>query len=65
LIFPYGYQWAWTPGPLAPPSYPFWFPALIALRNVLMTAALVRFFRRSRAADVETVDLTPSATSAA
>ncbi len=65
LIFPYGYQWAWTPGPVAPASYPIWFPALIALRNVLMTAALVRFFRRSRAADVETVDLTPSATSAA
>ena len=65
LIFPYGYQWAWTPGPLAPPSYPFWFPALIALRNVLMTAALVRFLRRSRAEDVETLNLTPSATSAA
>ena len=65
LIFPYGYQWAHTPGPFAPPSYPLWFSALIAVRNALMTAALVRFFRRSGAAGVEMDVLKPSQTSAA
>ena len=65
LIFPYGYQWAHTPGPLAPSSYPLWFPALIAVRNALMTAAMVRFFRRSGAAGVEMDVLKPSETSAA
>ncbi|HKA11708.1 MAG TPA: glycosyltransferase 87 family protein [Candidatus Dormibacteraeota bacterium] len=65
LIFPYGYQWAHTTGPYSPASYPLWFSALIAVRNALMTAALVRFFRRSGAAGVEMDVLKPSETSAA
>jgi len=65
LIFPWGYQWAHSPGPLAATSYPLWFSALIAFRNALITVALVRFFRRSGVAGVEVGVLKPSQTSAA
>ena len=47
LVFPYAYDWAGLHGNGTPLSYPWFFPALIALRNALLVVALARFARRS------------------
>lgn len=65
LIFPYAYELAGLHGPTIPSSYPFYFTALIALRNALISVALVLFVHRSRAARAERLELKPTATSAA
>jgi hypothetical protein len=43
LIFPYAYDFAGLHGSGTPSSYPWFFPALIALRNALLVVATVRF----------------------
>jgi hypothetical protein len=48
LIFPYAYDLAGLHG-TGTPAYPFFFPALIALRNALLVFAVVRFGRRALA----------------
>jgi hypothetical protein len=45
LVFPYAYDWTGLRGQPMPHSYPAFFPALIAARNVLLVAATVRFAR--------------------
>jgi hypothetical protein len=45
LVFPYAYDWTHLRGQPMPHSYPAFFPALIAARNVLLVAATVRFAR--------------------
>lgn len=46
-IFPYGYDLAGLHGAGTPERYPWFFPALIAVRNALLVAATARFIRRS------------------
>ncbi len=47
LIFPYAYDWTDLHNNPMPPNYPFYLPALILVRNVLLVAATVRFAARS------------------
>jgi hypothetical protein len=64
-IFPYAYDLAGLHGTGTPASYPFYFPALIALRNALLVVAATRFALRSAPASAQAPQLRPTASSAA
>ncbi|HEY4026060.1 MAG TPA: glycosyltransferase 87 family protein [Candidatus Dormibacteraeota bacterium] len=65
LIFPYAYDFAGLHGSGTPSSYPWFFPALIALRNALLVVATARFARRSPLARAAAPDLARTTSPAA
>jgi hypothetical protein len=65
LIFPYAYDLAGLHGGATPSSYPWFFPALIALRNGLLVVGTTRFARRSRQARAVAPDLARTTSPAA
>jgi hypothetical protein len=65
LIFPYAYDLAGLHGSGTPDSYPWFFPALIAVRNALLVIATARFIRRSLVRTEAAPDLARSTSPAA
>jgi hypothetical protein len=64
-IFPYAYDLAGLHGTGTPSSYPFFFPALIAVRNGLLVVAAARFAFRSAPASAQAPPLRTTTTSSA